>query len=314
MAKNHVFRVIFIWGVLLIIVALVGKVAVAGDHDYATADFLNIGSGARSAGFAGAYTPMAEGAEAIYWNPGGIALVDVPQITASHYSWYQDLNYEFIAASYPVSERFSIGVGASYLSYGEISGYDEFNNSTGDVGSTYDLAGGITVGMILSDKFSVGVTGKYVMMSLAGKTAGALASDLGVTAKFNRITAGLTLSNFGQHVNFSTTGENLPTSIRAGIMFDIPVYSLRSVLEFENQFYGDFIVKSGVEYSFDDRYFLRTGYGHHSGGTGDSEAGGLTFGVGALFGPARFDYAVDPSNNVTSEMLHKISVTVDLAY
>ena len=312
MVRNNIFRVVFIWGLLIALVALVGKFAVASENSRATADFLNIGTGARPAGFAGAYTSLAEGAEAVYWNPGGVSLAESPQITASHYSWYQDINYEFIAASYPVSERFSIGVGASYLSYGKISGFDEFNSSTGDIGSTYDLAGGLTIGMVLSENISVGITGKYIMLSLAGQTAGAMAADLGVTARFNRFTAGAALSNIGGKIKFSDTGENLPTSLRAGLSAELPELSLVSTLEFENQFYGDFAIRSGLEYSFLNQYFLRGGYRHYSGNDLSNESTGLTFGAGAILGPARFDYAIAPSDKISSEMLHRISVTINL--
>ena len=48
------------------------------------AAFEDTGAGARSAGFGGAYTAVADDAEAIYFNPAGLGTVLRPHFTASY--------------------------------------------------------------------------------------------------------------------------------------------------------------------------------------------------------------------------------------
>lgn len=309
--KRGIFRILMVWGTLVLVVALFGKVAVATDSGRATAEFLNIGVGARAAGLGGAYSAISADASAVYWNPSGVAGIDETQFFVSHISWYQDINYEFLGASYPASDRVTLSASASYLSYGSIEGYDEFDNPTGDVNSTYDMAGGISIGYTVTDNLALGVTAKYVMLSLAGQTANAMAADFGASATFNRLSLGLVVSNFGQKVSFDNTDENLPTALRVGASYAF-VESFMAALEVEHQFYGDMLIKNGVEYSYDGRYFMRAGICHYADVDGRDLADGLTFGVGALLGPAQFDYAYSPSEGFSSESIHRLSVAFSL--
>ena len=300
-----------VWGVMVLVLALFGKVAVATDSGRATAEFLNIGVGARAAGLGGAYSAIASDASAVYWNPGGVAGIDNAQFFVSHISWYQDINYEFLGASYPASERMTLSASAAYLSYGSIDGYDEYDNPTGDVNSTYDMAGGVSLGYAVTDNLALGVTAKYVMMSLAGETANAFAADFGASFSFNRLSLGAVVSNFGQKVAFDNVDENLPTALRVGASYAL-VESFLAAVEVEHQFYGDMMIRNGVEYSYEGRYFVRAGLCHYADVDDRDIADGLTFGVGALLGPAQFDYAYSPSEGFSSESIHRLSVAFSL--
>ncbi|UCD16870.1 MAG: PorV/PorQ family protein [Candidatus Zixiibacteriota bacterium] len=305
--RKCIYRIIMVWGALVLVVALLGKVAIASDNGRAAAEFLNIGVGARAAGLGGAYTAVTDDVAAAYWNPGRAVTVKQSQLIVSHFSWYQDINFEYLGVLCPISERLTLSANVSYLSYGAIEGYDKYDTPTGEIGSTYDLAGGISAGYVLSESFAVGVTGKYVMLSLADQSAGALAGDLGLAASINRFTFGAVLSNFGQKFRFNQTEENLPTSLRFGAASTVLGSFLTSV-ELEHQFYGDLLIKNGLEYNYDRRYFVRAGHCYYPNVDGRGAAGGLTFGAGAILGPARFDYAFSPSEGFSSETIHRLSV------
>ncbi len=103
MLKRKLYQIIFIILGMIATTALFGNVSVASDNGTAVADFLNIGVGARAASMGGAYTAVVDGPTAAYWNPSGLTLMDRPEIVLSHFSWYQDINYEYLAAGYPVS-------------------------------------------------------------------------------------------------------------------------------------------------------------------------------------------------------------------
>lgn len=295
----------------MLVVALFGKVAVATDSGRATAEFLNIGVGARAAGLGGAYSAIASDASAVYWNPGGVAGIDNTQFFVSHISWYQDINYEYFGVSHPTSERLTLSASVAYLSYGSIEGYDEYDNPTGDVNSTYDMAGGVSLGYALTDNLALGVTAKYVMLSLAGETANAFAADFGASVNLHKLSFGAVVSNFGQKVSFNNVDENLPTALRVGVSYAL-MESFLAAVEVEHQFYGDLMVHNGMEYSYEGRYFVRAGLCHYADVDGRDFSDGLTFGVGALLGPAQFDYAYSPSEGFSSESIHRLSVAFSL--
>ncbi len=51
----------------------------------ASAEFLLLGAGARGAALGGAYSAIADDIEAMYWNPGGLALLEQGGIMISSY-------------------------------------------------------------------------------------------------------------------------------------------------------------------------------------------------------------------------------------
>lgn len=68
----------------------------------ATAQFLTVGAGARSLGLAGAYTSIAEGPDAIYWNPAGLATLTGPEVSYSLTQLPAGMTHDYAAAAVPV--------------------------------------------------------------------------------------------------------------------------------------------------------------------------------------------------------------------
>lgn len=311
MLRYRLFRIIIIWVSLIIATALLGKTTVAEDNGTAGADFLNIGVSARAAAFGGAYTSVTNDATAAYWNPAGLVALGSGQVAFSHFAWYQDINYEYLALAYPVSGRWVIGASASYLDYGSIDGYNAYDEPTGEITSTYDMAAGISAAYLINDNFSLGLTAKYVVVSLAGLSGTAVAADLGARYEMDRFTFGLSAVNLGQKLTFDNTSDKLPAAVRVG--FSVKPYgsSLLASLELDGPFYGDFSIRNGYEYCFQERYFVRTGYAFTPAQDGREFGQSLAFGVGALLGPAHFDYTFSPSENSTSESIHRFSIIMD---
>src|SRR5262245_48859985 len=60
--------------------------------------FLKIGVGARAAAMGEAFTPVADDATALYWNPAGIARIEGNQVSLNHASWPADIGHEFVGS------------------------------------------------------------------------------------------------------------------------------------------------------------------------------------------------------------------------
>jgi len=296
----------------MLVAALLGDVSVAAsDVGRTSADFLQIGVGARAAGMGGAYTAISEGAIASYWNPAGLAGLQGTEISFGHFSWYQDITVEQGNFAFALNDRMTMGASVTYVNYGTVEGYDASGAATGDL-TVYDMTGGLSMGYQVSDAFSIGVTGKYITQKLDEYSASAFAADLGVKYRFSRVTLAAAVTNVGSKMTFDQEAENLPGAVRFGVAvrpFDAPV---ETSLDFEQRFYGDFLLRQGIELGFGDQYHLRTGYNYLPSQDGRSAATSIAVGAGVSFDFADFDYAYTPDDKATAEDLHRFSIVFHL--
>ena len=89
----------------------------AADNSGTTAgEFLRIEVGARAEGMGGAFSPLADDVNAVYWNPAGLAGVTTQQILLSHTFWFADIYHEYVAYVHPLGgDNGAIGASFTYL-------------------------------------------------------------------------------------------------------------------------------------------------------------------------------------------------------
>ncbi len=310
--KRVLNRVLIVWGFLIIVSALLGRASIASDNGRAAADFLNIGVGARAASMGEAYTAVTNDASAAYWNPAGLTVLRVPQLTFSHFAWYQDIAFDYLAVSFPVNNRLSLSTSAQYLSYGKIEGYDAQDNPTGEIGSTYDLAATVSLGYRITESLSLGLGAKYVAISLADVKGTALAADIGLRYSAGNAIFGLALSNFGQDLKFDQAENHLPAKIRGGVAVMPFGGNFMASLEAEKPLYGDAAIHNGYEVRFEEKYFLRAGYSFFPRQKDRQFGQGLSFGAGAILGPTQFDYSFTPKEDFGAETIHRFTLSFNL--
>jgi len=288
--------------------AVLGQTSFAANNGTTTADFLNIGTGARAAALGGAFTAVADGPAASYWNPGSLTSINNTQVLLSHFSWYQDINYEFASLAHPVNDKITLAISAFYLNYGTIEGYDQYDNPTGKISSTYDFAAGVSGGYQFSEKLSAGLTTKYIHLSLAAMGGTGIAVDIGVKYRFNdKITIGFAAANFGSIIKFKQVAERLPASVRFAISIRPFGPLLLSTLELENHLYGNLSIKNGYELLFEEKYFIRGGFAFTPGQEGWEFGQRLSFGFGVILGHTTVDYAFSLKEKFSSESIHRFT-------
>ncbi len=313
MIKKCLRRIVLGWIVLILVAALLGDVSVAAsDVGRTSADFLQIGQGARAAGLGGAYTAISEGAIAAYWNPAGLASMESSEISLGHFSWFQDITVEQLSFAWPViSGEGSMAASVTYVNYGSIDGYDASGVATGDL-TAYDLAGGLSFGYQLTDAFSAGVTAKYITQKLDEYSASAFAADFGLKYRFERFSIAAAVCNIGSDLKFDQQSENLPTAVKVGVAARPFDNAMVASFEVEKRVYGNYLIRQGVELGFSEHYYLRTGYDYLPAQDGRSLSTGISVGAGVDFDFARFDYAFTPNDKSTSEDLHRFSLVFRL--
>ena len=111
---------------LAVLLALIARTSGAVE----TASFLNVGVGARGLAMGGAYTAMADDADAIYWNPAGLAQVAGHEFQVSDAELTQSTREDFF--SYAQTAGFgTFAVAGTYFDDGTLDGRDTQGHPTG---------------------------------------------------------------------------------------------------------------------------------------------------------------------------------------
>jgi len=256
------------------------------------AAFLEIGVGARAMAMGGAYGAVANDATALYWNPAGIAWVSSMQCELMRNEWLVGTHFNFAGLVVPVPAwRSTFGFSYSALEYGEEEVRTvERPEGTGEFFTGRDVAVALSYGIAFTDRFSFGISGKYIVQRIWSETGSAGAVDVGVF--YNTMVKGLRLgacvSNFGtkielrgRHirtivdpdlgvenydrvpVNYKTGEFSLPLLFRVGISYEKQFGSLGNVLmamDVNHPSHATESINLGMEYGFANMFYLRGGY------------------------------------------------------
>jgi hypothetical protein len=237
-----------------------------------------------------AYTAQADDVSSLYWNPAGLAILNQSQASFMYNQYLKDLTYQNAAVAVPL-ENGGIGASVSYLSYGQIKGFQADGTPTGDVGAYSGVA---TLGAAcLGEIWSAGINVKGVQESLADVKATGLAADLGTTFVYPREVKGATLRmaavlrNIGTGMKFIDQRDPFPMQWRVGASA-LQMMNRRLNLSFD---YGqergaDGAAYGGAEYWIGTHLALRAGYAGSQ-----LQGSGLRAGVGLKFKDLSFDYA-----------------------
>jgi len=255
-------------------------------------NFLELGVSARAMGMAEAFVAGVTDASAIYYNPAGLPYLYGREVMFTHISMPAGINYEFVAAAFPMESLDGVvGVGVFSLNTGDIlyttyeyfSGKDTANNA--QYFSAGDLAVSFSFGKFLTDKFSLGITAKYIQEDLQLETASGWAADVGTcyNSGFHNFKIGMAITNFGPDFKFIEESFPLPMNFKFGGVIDF-VDNEDHLLTFgaEASHPADNLEKYnfGLEYWFQDRFSLRIGERLNYDSDGLTAGGGLRLPVG----------------------------------
>jgi hypothetical protein len=166
----------------------------------ATLQFLKIGVGARSAAMGEAFIAVANDGAALFWNPAGLMEFERNEVLFSHLEWLVGVQHEFFGYVHHLGKQHAVGVSLVSLHTAEMEETTEYQPfGSGRYFSYGDLALGLTYSRRMTDKFSFGLTVKYIEETLAElKTRGALL-DIGTYyyTGFGSSRFGVSVSNFG---------------------------------------------------------------------------------------------------------------------
>ncbi len=299
------------WGVL-VLALLPLSLSVAQKVGSTSMQFLHVMPGARATAMGDAYSVLASGADAVFWNPSGVALVTGHQFSSTYINWIFDAQQGALSYATSIDDFGAIGVQIQYVDFGV---FEETTNSTpyikdpnapGVTGRTFrpfSYLVGLTYARSLTERFSTGISIKYARESLFNgaivraqvsqgvfedvKTWGeGVLFDFGIryNTGFRSVEIAASVQNFGADIKYAKEASAAPLLFRFGIAGNLvgPQALLfeqddnRVTVAFDLFQPNDYTQQAhaGIEYEFANTFALRGGYKFNY----DSE--GLTLGVG----------------------------------
>lgn len=180
-----------------------------GKAGTAAMQFLKLGVDARAIGMGEAYTAVTDDISAVWWNPAGLSPAVKNQAIFSHTNWPADVMHEYAAASYTNGVS-TWAASASVLHMDDMKVTDEETfDYTGETFTASDMALGLTYASAFTDKFSFGVTGKYLRENLEEYSVNSFSFDLGsmYNTGWKNVKIGMALRNFGPDIKFEVDND-----------------------------------------------------------------------------------------------------------
>lgn len=261
---------------------------------------------ARVMGMDATYVGVADGADALQWNPAGLGHLDSAEIGLHHLSGLGGAIGESIILGGPAGGMGGLAVSAEMLDNGSFEARDD----SGVLGGNYDartFGASLGWGFPIGERLAIGVTLRGAWQTLAGARYDSYAADAGVLwGLLPGLKAGVAVANLGT----SGTDNDLAMGIRAGASWMRPMGARNHLLlaaATEVQPGGLNRLNLGGEATLLTRFALRAGYRLNFTDQRLEGLSGLTLGAGILFRPLSLDYAFLPYGDLGN--LHRVSLT-----
>lgn len=296
----------------------------AFEESRVSASFLKIGTGARASAMGEAFTAVADDANALLWNPAGLAMVRKVELQVTHNQWLYGMQIEHFCLAIPAGGTWGVSYSLANLgSFAEWQGPGTAEGGTFSVNDQVFTAGYGNI--FFADSVSLGATARVITENLGGGVGGqTMSMDIGAMAQPWWVAPGLTVAGVIQNVGGELSGFELPFGARLGIAWRreglwVPAGSpaperdedrraKRATYPWENQdMQGDMvtlsaeslILKTGrAEFHIGCEYWmtfvaLRAGYRYRFPRNDLGGSTGLTLGLGLRGHSFQFDYGFD---------------------
>lgn len=174
------------------------------------AAFLELGVGTRATAMGGAFVATADDPSALYWNPAGVAALGRSSFIAERTNWVADMKLNYAGGTVDLGNLGTLGLSLTHMEMisEEPVRTIEQPEGTGELFGASSFALGVTYAKSLTDRFSFGVTPKFIREGIWDMSANAFAVDLGIlyTTPFDGLRLGASISNFGTELRMG--GDN----------------------------------------------------------------------------------------------------------
>jgi hypothetical protein len=250
--------------------------------------FLKLGVGARETALGDAAVAFVRGPGAMFWNAAGIATDERASALFFHNQWIAGIRHNYVAVTTPLTEQHFVGIAVNLL------GMDDMEETTIDqpqgTGRRFtagDLAVSGSYAFRVTDRFTAGVSAKYVREYIWDMAADGWAFDVGMLYVLDQWRLGVTFKDFGTDkriqgaqlesdqeifqdwdtspvvMSLAAKSIRLPMSFHAGVAYEVMNLEEHQLSVMGNiSYFYDIGEKEnlGVEYTYLGLYSLRAGY------------------------------------------------------
>jgi hypothetical protein len=295
--------------------------------------FLGIGMGARATAMGEAFTVVGNDANALFYNPAGIAEMNSKiDIIVSITDWIADISYNALGLAFNGGIWGNLGISFISADYGNVPGTrvaptEEGFEETGqlDIGA---FALGLSYARMITDRFGIGGQLNYASQHLGSNLVPTLdfyGNITGTTVKENKTSGlsfdlgtffypgwesfrfGVSITNFSPEYTYEEESFQLPLTYSLGVAMDIldffgdhPKNSMLLAVDAVDPRDYNQRIHLGLEYSYNNMMFVRTGYKFNY------DEAGLTLGVGFYLEGVKIDYSYGDFGEF--EMVNRVSL------
>jgi hypothetical protein len=214
--------------------------------------FLHVMPCARATAMGEAYSVLASGADAVFWNPAGLVGVQNQEISSTYIDWIFDARQGALGYAASLGSVGAIGAQIQYVDFGEFeettlaSPYIKSIDEPGMTGRTFhpfSYLVGLTYAKSLTDRFSTGLSIKYGHESLydGGTISTRITTATGTSLQqvntwgsgmlfdfgihyftgFRTIRIAASVQNFGADIKYAVESNPAPLLFRFGFAADL---------------------------------------------------------------------------------------------
>jgi len=234
--------------------------------------FLEIPVSARSASLGEASVALSDlGSEGVFVNPASVGFATLSHAASFSYSpWFADISH--YAASYAYNSPFGVvAMSAVVMDYGTMDRYlrvpGSRSFSSSGTFSAQSSALALTYARQLTDKFSFGLSLKYVNETIDAYSASNVVFDGGVLyyTGFSSLRLAAAIQNFGTDAKFINDAFKMPAMLRLGVAMELvgdntSQVKVTGMLEALHPSDADERINAGVELWWMQMVALRAGY------------------------------------------------------
>lgn len=305
--------------VLISFIFLFTTILLSSKSGTSVADFLRINHDAY-------ITSIGEGAYGIEGynlnNPASMAFYNRNILSVNYFPWLMsDIKYYF-AGSVITTTFGNMGIAGAYLNYGDIQGYNNYQEKlnlpvSGEILGIFSFSKEIKKTVPLEIVYgSIGANLKFVKSQLAEYSAETVAIDLGLLYKLrhiekypflNNFSLGLSYKNLGSKMKFVTVENYLPESISFGISYN-DLDRIIFVADVSIPYVTSVVYSCGVSFVPIKPIICSLGYRHSD----KVVHNGLRFGFSVSIFDTIFEYSYTPS--VEFHPVQKIGIKFTFDY
>ncbi|KPJ54019.1 hypothetical protein AMJ39_02350 [candidate division TA06 bacterium DG_24] len=255
---------------LLIVLAL-SPCAVLAQSKVGTAgmQFLEVGTTARVAGMGEAFVAVADDASALRYNSAGLAWLEGREAIFGYTDYPADITLQYAGAIAPISPVIgTVGIAVTSLTMDDMvvtTPVDSDVTGTGRHFTAGDVAVQLSYARMLTDRFSAGLSVRFIQEDLEDESAQGIGADIGTLydTHWNTVKVGMNISNFGPDMKFVEESFPQPLNFTVGVSVEPISDELHHlILGFEGSHPNDNEERAAVggEYTVYQMLSFRGGY------------------------------------------------------